>query len=178
MAAGSAGDHTRCDPQASAIDLVLKLREVLEKSGVGNAIALARRAKDYPQLMLQAGFVPATTYYLSKTDGSLYSELYKALRSKPTELHPKVKENLKKEASEEGKGYTIYLALLAAWLSRYAECNRGVKSLSSCINLGDVTYLAKCLLNLRESGSELRVATVARRFTTEVKKLVEAFYGE
>jgi len=164
------------DPEALAIEAVLKLDEVLKNTlGATKCKSLARRASELPQLVSQAGLLQATLFYLSKSDDKLLPELAKALRGGKPSIE---KKSLEDECGKEGKGYTLGLALLSYALTQLAE--KGLLSAASeeCKSLGDPRSIAKCLLSLRENRLELSAEKLLEPYLNAVKRLADALHRE
>lgn len=173
------------DPVKEALEVVIKIDDLIsnckhiikEEVKEIKAHALERRGKDLPALVLQSGFVTSITFYLSKLDSEvLYSKTYNKLRGFNTELDKNYCNDLSNDLREEGKGYTIMLALVNYYLSKIAES----KQINECKNLNGIISVAKCLKTLRESteAGEFIVESLMMPYLIELKKLLEALYGE
>ncbi|MGC8970184.1 MAG: hypothetical protein ACP5LG_06495 [Conexivisphaera sp.] len=88
-----------------------------QRAGSGSSkMGLVRRAQEFPSLVLSIGLSPAVTFYMAKAGDGLreLGKLIGCLGGKGEGC-----ESWEKELSrEEGKGYTGYLAILVAALSR------------------------------------------------------------
>ncbi len=164
----------RYDPEALAIDRVLRLDQLIQMAlGQQKCEAFARRAKEAPQLVLQAGVVHTLLFYLSKSDEELLGELIAALRG--GERPPR---GLNNECRGEGKGYTIAAALLADALRTLAEHGLLGGANDACRHAADARSIARCLRALRENNVELRAETLLEPYLIAVKRLAEALHEE
>ena len=65
---------TRFDPVKTALDVTLKIKQLIDAVQPKETVALSRRARELPTLVLQTGLTPALTFYLSKVEKE---EVYK-----------------------------------------------------------------------------------------------------
>ena len=164
----------RYDPETLAIDRVLRLDQLIREAlGQQRCEAFARRAKEAPQLVLQAGIVHTLLFYLSKSDERLLGDLISALRGGNPALR-----GLKDECRGEGKGYTIAAALLADALRTLAEHGLLGGANDACRQAADARSIARCLRSLRESNAELRAEALLEPYLVAVKRLAEALHEE
>ena len=168
---------TGFDPVKAALDITLKTKHLIEIVQPEKAIALSRRARELPTLILQAGLIPALTFYLSKVEnGEVYKLILEALeeKAKETELK-KFDKEIEKEVKEEGKGYTALLSISAYTLKQLAN----VYKIEKCENINTIAELVECLYEIRSDRSkEVVLEKQFIKFMLEVKKLFDAFFKE
>mgnify|MGYP001626439274 FL=1 len=136
---------------------------------------LVRRAIDFPSLMLNLGFIPAFTFYLSKAGEhkNIY-ELYDYLKSENqnqvTNSNYMENSNLlcKEMDISESCGYTGYVSILILLLEKIGKLS--LKDLSQ--HRPDET-LAK-LLNETEKNIGIREERIILAYLIELKKVMEA----
>ena len=167
----SAAQPLPLDPVEAALEAVKRLdkalRSMCAKDGNLKADAVARRAKDAPQLILQSGLTSTLAFMLSKLDNSRKRRAYGAAVA--SILGGEARGNICENASGEGGGYPQVAALLLAYASRVANCD------SSKIGNLD-SGLVECLENIKAGG--VRAERLVLRYIEEVKKLTTALYGE
>ena len=162
------------DPVDAAIEAVRRLDAALRskcaKDGMLQADALARRARDAPQLIAQAGLAQTIAFMLSKLNNNerreAYIEAVKVItgRKRPEEAS----EAICRDAQGEGGGYPHMAALLLAYASGIAGCGpESIERLDSS--------LLECLKEVKRRGIALE--RLAASFSEEVKKLATALYA-
>jgi len=160
------------EPLEAALEAVRRLDQALRascmKGGNLKADALARRAKDAPQLILQSGLVPALAFMLSKlTDGGkrrAYSDAVNVILGRQSRQS---RDAICKDLSGEGGGYPHVAALLIAYASTVAGCGNDVSRLDS--------GLVACLEKITSEG--VSAERLVLKYAEEVKKLATALYG-
>lgn len=162
------------DPVDAAIEALRRLDKALRskcaQEGVLQADALARRAKDAPQLIAQAGLAQTIAFMLSKLTSDekrkAYTEAVKIITGeKPPEA---ASEAICRDAQGEGGGYPHMAALLLAYASSIAGCShKSIESLDS--------NLLGCLKKIKQRGIALE--RLATSYSEEVKKLATALYS-
>ncbi len=159
------------DPVKAALEAMKRLDKALRAScaqGEGlKAEALARRAKDAPQLILQSGLVPTLAFMLSKLNNSskrrAYADAVEIILGRRSQGAICV------DLSGEGGGYPQVAALLLAYASLVAGCG------SDKVGRLDGN-LVECLQEIKAKG--VRAERLVLRYAEEVKKLTTALYGQ
>ncbi len=154
------------EPVKAALQIISRFHEKFNsicKQSKGDAIA--RRLGEFPQLMLQAGLVPAITFYLSKIDNNekarIYADSMKAI------LEGKASRIICDRATGEGGGYPQALAILLAYLGKVAGCD---DNRLKTIDPG----LVECIKNIESRGALIEAQALI--YANEVKKLARALY--
>lgn len=141
--------------------------------GKGNSgqskLGIVRRAVDFPSLMLNLGFQPAFTFYLSKLskleDFRAVYEVYKYLKDDGSDVPNEVCGEL---SNAEGSGYAGYVAIVLHALEKAGKSVQVDQ---------DWVALFKDLLDLTVSVT-LDDERVLLQYLEEVKKVLEALpYG-
>ncbi len=166
------------DLESLAVKVAIKTDEILKSYKINEADALSRRAKELPSLIQQAGLFQSIAFYLSKIENeNLYKKIYGLLSSQQQSLQQTVDENEKKlleeEVSGEGRGYTFLLAVLTYAIYEYSKRIPGLKD---CHDMGGISNVARCMLELREKGLLLMVERALIPYLITVKRLFEALY--
>ena len=177
--------YTTYDPEAMAIDAVLKLDSVIrEISGAeAKCESLARRCTELPQFIAQTGLSMTILFYLSKSDSEIVRQLLNILTSgsdkNSDKIAEEIKQGIKEECEREGKGYSLSLALITYALNKIAEhtlsidtCRFG--SVDSSASL--IRNIARCLRDIRTNRVEMRIEMLLRPYLDTVKRLTEALY--
>jgi CRISPR type III-B/RAMP module-associated protein Cmr5 len=151
-----------------ASDIGIKLIKCVDRTANQNEgdkkAGLVRRAVDFPSLMLNAGFAPAFTFYISKVEN--YNNLisvFKYLDSDDQNSCEAIREELKKE---EGAGYAGYVVILIEVLKKIGK---NVKSIS---NLKDEEIYSE-LLDIANKV-DLKDERLIMPYLYELKKVMEA----
>ena len=157
------------DPVEIALELTSKLDDIL-KECKDSKEAVARRANDLDNLLAQLRFTPTLTFYLSKASErkKVYNDLIGYLTS---ENEIKSLNTICKDATGEGSGYSILLALIVACLFRlgYIEENKIPNTFKDLIDL---------LKSIRKDyKKELSIERSLSPVVIELKKLLNALYG-
>ncbi len=164
------------DPEAISVDALLRLSKLISKLSIRKCEALARRARELPQLVGQAGILATALFYMSKADKDVYKNTLLHLHTasdQPPEASG-LKKRIEGECAGEGGGYSLALALLAYGISRASE---GMQAAEKCLQHSNFQGLAACLQTLRESGNEVIVEAWLKPYLTSLKNLAEAFYA-
>jgi len=158
------------DPVEAAIVVAERFSRAFEERCNTNASAVARRLKDFPNVLLQAGLTPALTFYASKLDetrkGRIFIDVLKAVTGGGSGGE------ICKEATGEGGGYPHALAVLLAYIAGQAGCD--VSVLLDGEDSGYRRGFVECVKAIKRGGPALeRLALV---YASEVKKLFAALY--
>ena len=158
------------EPLDAALEAVKRLDEALRGSCTQGhelrADAIARRAKDAPQLILQVGLVPTLAFFLSKLDREERRQTY-AAALKVIFCEGSCSANICGDLTGEGGGYPHIAALLIAYAGSLAGCAPG--------DLGVLSHrLVECLERIRGGGMKLE--RLVASYAEEVKKLATALY--
>ena len=177
---------TGFDPVKVALDVALKVKRLVDIAQPERAVALSRRARELPTLILQTGLMPALTFYLSKVEKeSVYMLVLKALEIEAEKMKPddddlvkkvkKLAKEIKEEVEEEGKGYTALLSISAYILKQFAN----MYGIEKCKNVYTVAEFVECLHEIRSNrDKEVMLEKQFINFMLEVKKLFDAFFKE
>ena len=183
-------------PEAAAVAEFLLLKRMIDdaRSAAGDqekAKAVGRavksRLREAPSLMLSTGTAGLITFYTSKSDLGLLDKLYQAFTSaidaRPEDadrIWAGLQKNLapgnpggrgldalRAELTEGGKGYTVTLAMMLAYLGRLGLYEHKAGDPASSI-----AGLAKRLLD--EPGLDASAAQLLLPFIDAAKRLVSA----
>ena len=168
---------TRFDPVKTALDVTLKIKQLIDAVQPKETVALSRRARELPTLVLQTGLTPALTFYLSKVEKEeVYKLVLEALEAKVDESKLKeLAEKVREEVGGEGKGYTALLSISAYTLKQLAN----IYGIEKCKNMGTIVELVECLHEIRgDRHKEVMLEKQFINFMLEVKKLFDAFFKE
>ena len=173
--------YTVYDPEAMAIDAVLKLDSVIRKISGAEAKceSLARRCTELPQFIAQTGLSMTILFYLSKSDSEIVRQLLNILISGSDKDVEKIGQRVKEECEREGKGYSLSLALITYALNKIAEYTLSIStcrfgSVDSSASL--IRNIAQCLRDIRTNRVEMRIEMLLRPYLDTVKRLTEALY--
>ena len=175
------------DPLLLALNHIRKVESLRKKSVCGddaksyNLNGFTSRMKNFPSLLLDAGLIPAVTFYLSKVSSkkekAITPENLKALveyfedklEDLPKGASEAVKEDMK---GEESKGYLIASAVLLAALKKFGE-SLGLEMKESADFL---TTVVEYLEELRAGNSKGTIMEkLMLEYSNEMKRLVEAY---
>ncbi|ABM80566.1 type III-B CRISPR module-associated protein Cmr5 [Hyperthermus butylicus] len=163
------------DPVEAALEAMRRfdknLRDACSDKGEPRADAISRRLKDFPQLILQSGLVPALTFYLSKLSEKADQDAYELTVKVLTEqrLEGDERRKLCRKTSGEGGGYPHVLALVLVYAAERAGC-----SVDSIARIG--SSLVGCLETVQKKG--VTVEKLVQAYVNELKKLASALYPE
>ena len=179
-------------PEAAAVAEFLLLKRMIddarsaagdqEKAKAGRAVK--SRLREAPSLMLSTGTAGLITFYTSKSDLGLLDKLYQAFTSaidaspgEVDEIWAKLRgdlasggrglDALRAELTEGGKGYTVALAMMLAYLGRLGLYEHKAGDPASSI-----AGLAARLLD--EPGLDASAAQLLLPFIDAAKRLVSA----
>ena len=179
-------------PEAAAVAEFLLLKRMIddarsaagdqEKAKAGRAVK--SRLREAPSLMLSTGTAGLITFYTSKSDLGLLDKLYQAFTSaidaspgEVDEIWAKLRgdlasggrglDTLRAELTEGGKGYTVALAMMLAYLGRLGLYEHKAGDPASSI-----AGLAARLLD--EPGLDASAAQLLLPFIDAAKRLVSA----
>jgi CRISPR type III-B/RAMP module-associated protein Cmr5 len=157
------------DPVKAALEAVSRFSKAFSQSQEckdSSADGVTRRLREFPQLMLQVGLVPALTFLLSKVnekdDKEAYSETVKTVLGEEAESS-----KLCKKASGEGQGYAHSLAMLMVFAAKHSGC--------SVDEIREVDgRMVECLEKIEDKG--VVVEKLVLLYANELKKLMTALY--
>ena len=173
------------DPETLAMDLMLKLVELIEKHAGGRCRSFSRRASELPQIILQTGLTPATLFYMSKIESEpLLNELVNVVTGRTTDQQSKeIKTKLVDECGGEGKGYTLGLVTIYYALVTMSRMGMLLEASEECRKVLEGERHAgiamlKCLKIVREQGVEMYVENMLQPYLIAIKRMAEALYKE
>jgi CRISPR type III-B/RAMP module-associated protein Cmr5 len=165
-----------------ASDIGIKLIKCVDRTANQNEgdkkAGLVRRAVDFPSLMLNAGFAPAFTFYISKVEN--YNNLisvFKYLDSDDQNSCEAIREELKKE---EGAGYAGYVVILIEVLKKIGKIDkleRVLKEIGKNDKLEDKDKVLKeIIFELLDIANkvDLKDERLIMPYLYELKKVMEA----
>lgn len=169
------------DPVEAALEAIRRFDSVFREECSDTGEAIARRLKDFPQIALQAGLVPALTFLLSKLDSDEKHSAYKAVISvvlgkastfsvvsgEQEARNRRSVDSVCGTARGEGGGYPHALALLLAYAGLQAGCN-----IESLQEVG--SKLVECIERIKGEG--VVVERLVLSYANELKKLTSALY--
>lgn len=158
------------EPIRAALEVMARFdRALRSKCGDVGAYAVARRLEEFPQLVLQAGLIPALTFYLSKLSGEsrdIYTQAITAI-TRPHSVEEVEKQKLCNELGGEGGGYPHALAILMSYIARISGCEQKHVEIVG-------TEFIECMKMVLEKGAIVEALTVT--YSYEVKKIAKALY--
>ena len=158
------------EPVDAALEAIRRLDNALSKCGEIKTDALPRRARQAPQLILQAGLVPAIAFFLSKLDSpekrNAYAAAVKAILEPESNSRDK---RICNNTGGEGGGYPHIAALILAYAASQIGCHpNDIERIDS--------KLLDCLKKIGSKGVYLERLVVS--YAEEIKMLATALYGE